>query len=189
MNHLTPAQILQTVDGTADYATQAGVTSHLAVCPACRKEMEFQRALVRTVRRAPIPEVPDRFTRNVMSSLLPKRQNAATAWVLNNMGNVFALMAVLGVFWLVLSQPIAFTSTEGRGQADRLVEEWRQGISRGYAWMGEMLKSAVPSPPAEGSPKPAASDADKLALILVSLGALVVLDRLWLHRQRIRPKS
>lgn len=188
MTHLTANQILQTVDGTADYATQAAVTSHLAVCPACRKEMEFQKALLRSARRAPLPHVSETFTRRVMSQVIPGTQNPLTAWILNNMGNLFAMMAVLGVFWLVLSQPISFAGRPETSEGDRIVEEWRQGLSEGYAWVENGLKALATQRNTERTSGGSGGVAERLGLILVSLGGLWTLDRLWMSRHRIRSK-
>lgn len=191
MNHLTTSQILQTVDGTADYATQAAVSSHLAVCPECRKEMEFQKALLRNARRTPLPPVSDRFTRRVMSRVDPRGQGVVSGWLLNNMGSLFALMAVLGTFWLVLSQPISLSvdTSQAESQGDRIVEQWRQGVSDSYAWMNEMLKAAASKPVTDRTGSTSGGNPEKLVLIVLSLGVLVAIDRLWLSRHRIRPKN
>lgn len=188
MTHLTANQILQTVDGTADYATQAAVTSHLAVCPGCRREMEFQKAMLRSARRAPLPHVSETFTRRVMSQIVPQAQNPLSAWILNNMGNLFAMMAVLGVFWLVLTQPISFAGGPETTEGDRIVEEWSQGLSEGYAWVENGLKALASPRSVERTSGGSDGGAEKLGLIFVSLGALWTLDRLWLSRHRIRSK-
>lgn len=188
MNHLTTSQVLQTVDGTADYATQAAVTSHLAVCASCRAEVEFHRSLVRAARRGPLPGLPDRFTKGVMARVILRRQSPFAAWILNNMGSLFAMMAVLGVFWLVMSQPLSFSTSPEKTQGDQIVEQWRQGLSQGYDWLSTSLQPSKTSP-AKGESRAVSGDPTKLTLILLSLGALVAIDRLWLSRQRLRPKN
>lgn len=188
MTHLTVNQILQTVDGTADYATQAAVTSHLAVCPSCRREVEFQKALLRNARRSPLPHVSEKFTSRVMAQVMPHTQSPLTAWFLNNLGNLFAMMAVLGVFWFVFSQPISFSGGTTTMEADRIVEEWRQDLTKGYAWVENGLKRLATPPTADRNAGGSNGGAEKLVLIFVSLGALWTLDRLWLSRHRIRSK-
>ncbi len=189
MNHLTIHQILQTVDGTADYATQAVVNSHLAVCPACRKEVEFQRSLLRSARRAPLQPVSDRFTRRVMSRVLPRAQHPLAAWILNNMGSLFGMMAVLGTLWMVLSQPMALSTSSGPTEGNRIVEQWRQSVDDGYSRMSNFIKSAAPAATDKPTDQSAGSGAARLGLVLVSLGVLVLIDRLWLSRHRIRPRN
>lgn len=188
MTHLTANQILQTVDGTADYATQAAVTSHLAVCPACRREMEFHKALLRNARRIPLPSVSESFTRRVMSQIAPRAQNPLTAWILNNMGNVFAMMAVLGVFWFVLSQPVSFAGGPEQTEGDRIVETWRKGLSQGYAWVEHGFKALAAPRSSNGSSNGGEGGVEKLVLIFLSLGALWTFDRVWLSRHRIRSR-
>jgi hypothetical protein len=189
MTHLTAHQILQTVDGTADYATQAAVTSHLAVCAACRREMEFQKALLRSARRTPLPPVSETFTQRVMSQVSPRAQNPLTAWILNNMGNLFAMMAVLGVFWLVLTQPISIAGPQhGPTEGEQMVDAWSRGLAEAYVWLESGLKALALPPNAERSAGGSDGGAAKLSLILLSLGVLWTLDRLWLSRHRIRSK-
>jgi anti-sigma factor RsiW len=188
MTHLTAHQILQTVDGTADYATQAAVTSHVAVCAACRREMEFQKALLRNARRSPLPQVSETFTRSVMSHVMPRSQRPLAAWVLNNMGSLFAMMAVLGIFWLVLSQPVSFAGAQGTTEGDRMVDTWRRGLTEGYAWLENGVKALAAPRISERGAEGDDGGAAKLSLIIMSLGALWTLDRLWLSRHRIRSK-
>jgi hypothetical protein len=98
------------------------------------------------------------------------------------------MMAVLGIFWLVLSQPVSFAGAQGTTEGDRMVDTWRRGLTEGYAWLENGVK-ALAAP--RISERGAAGDdggAAKLSLIIMSLGALWTLDRLWLSRHRIRSK-
>ena len=188
MTHLTQAQILQMADGTADYATQATVTNHLAVCSRCRSELELQRSLLRAARRMPLPSVSDRFTRAVMARILPKEQNPAAAWILNNMGNMFAMMAVLGVLAYVLTSPAPVVGTGQASPGNAIVQELGKGAMDAYAKLNALLKQATPVK----EPATASNGSDgmisKLALIVLSLAVLAAADRFWLSRLRERPR-
>jgi anti-sigma factor RsiW len=133
MRHLTAAEVLQFVDSTADYATMAFSTNHLAVCERCRREVEFQKSLSRSVRRLPLAETNAQFTEMVMKSILPSVQSRLAAKVLNNLGSVFGLIMVLSAGGIIYSVALntRFTSENSSlAQPSTLQEMTKAIISR-----------------------------------------------------------
>jgi len=172
MKHLTTMQIQQYVDGSADYMTQATCTNHLAVCHRCRKEADMQKAILRTARQSGLMMPSRSFTRRVMSRIDPSRSRIATRWVLDNMGAMFAMMAVLGVTGSVI---VGSRGEEGAGitmpamdlsaGSQRASELWN-GFS---GFVGEML-GMISLPQMSG-------DAN-IILVVTSVVALILLDRI-----------
>lgn len=105
MNHLTTEQLFQYVDGTLQDSERPPLESHLSLCLRCRREVEFQRTLAGVTRGLPLVKPSARFTERVMTSVLPKPQPSWVAKIMNNLGNVFAMMLVLGVLGYVLFSP------------------------------------------------------------------------------------
>ena len=176
MKHLTMMQIQQFVDGSADYMTQATCTNHLATCGQCRKEAELQKAILRAGKDAGLMMPSRSFTRRVMSRIVPSRARLASRWVLDNMGAMFAMMAVAGVTGTVIlsSQSeegarLAMPSLDMSAGADAASKLWG-GFSGA---IGQML-GMVNLPPI--------SSEGNLVLIATSVAALVLVDRMLRNR-------
>ena len=175
MNHLTISQILQFVDGTADYAMQAVVSNHLAVCSVCRREVEFHKGLLRSARDLPATPVTEKFVGRVMSVISPRRQNAVAAWLLENMGAMFGMMVVLGVVAWAVMDPNALHFTKSESTTPAFFHNFQTDLSSGYAKLKEQFvadASRLQSPVKfEGRNKEIA------VLGLVSLILLLLADR------------
>ncbi|MBI3786734.1 MAG: zf-HC2 domain-containing protein [Ignavibacteriales bacterium] len=105
MNHLTTEQLFRYVDETLPDAERSQLESHLLLCLRCRREVELQITLARITRELPLVKPSNRFTERVMASVLPKPQLSWVTKIINNLGNVFAMMLVLGVLGYVLFSP------------------------------------------------------------------------------------
>ena len=116
MTHLTTKQILQMVDGTLDYASQAQYTSHLAVCERCRKEIEFQKAVAKASRRQPVVNTSAGFVRNVMHRIVPEQQKSWKTRLVDNLGNIFAMCLVLAILGYAITTPSLFQEPEQSSQ-------------------------------------------------------------------------
>jgi hypothetical protein len=103
MRHLTESELLQFVDSTADYATMAFCTNHLAVCEHCRREVEFQKSISRIIRRIPLPETSSKFTNAIVNLILPSAQSRFGALILNNLGSIFGMIMVLSAGVIIYS--------------------------------------------------------------------------------------
>jgi len=176
MTHLTEVQILAYVDGSADYMTQATYTNHLATCEQCRREAELQKNIMRTARSAGFI-VPSRgFTRRVMLRIVPPRTRAATRWVLDNMGAMFAMMAVAGVTGAVVWGERSPGDSGMQLPKIHLtsVMETAGGMLKGFVGAVTDGLSFIQLPPITGE--------ENLVLIATSVVALALLDRLFRAR-------
>jgi hypothetical protein len=172
MTHLTEGQILAYADGSADYLTMATCTNHLAGCEQCRREVELQKSILRTARSTGLLMPSRSFTRRVMSRIVPSRTRLAMRWILNNMGAMFAMMAVGGVTGAVVlgersdgGTTLKLPDMDISGGVGALNGLWEQAsgmMARGLA----LVK--LPAITGEGN----------LVLIVTSVLALILLDRL-----------
>lgn len=176
MTHLTTQQILHAVDGTADAATQAIVANHAAVCPVCRREFEFQKNLIRIARKMAPASVSDRFTGNVMARVAPRRQGVLATWLLNNMGNVFGMMAVLGTIWAVVANPQSFIPATRQTEEPPIIKQWSGGLDGGYQALKEYVEKIQVGPKGTEQRKKENFGTVTL-LILLSIGVLIAGDR------------
>ena len=93
------------VDGALDEATRAAVEAHLAGCPACREQVDFERALRERLRGFAIPEPRPTLETDVRRRLRPQAPRsvrlllaiAGTALVAGEWRGVLALaLAIIG---------------------------------------------------------------------------------------------
>ena len=105
MNHLTTEQLFRYVDGTLQDSERPQLESHLSLCVRCRREVELQRTLAGVTRGLPLVKPSARFTERVMTNVLPKPQPSWVTKIINNLGNVFAMVLVFGVLGYVLFSP------------------------------------------------------------------------------------
>jgi hypothetical protein len=129
MTHLTTKQILQLVDGTLDYASQAQCTSHLAVCEQCRKEVGLQKAISKVAHHQPLIRTSAGFVQTVMRRVVPAHQKSWKTKVVDNLGNIFAMAMVLTVLGYAISSPSLFKMQEEPSQPSVVT----QTISDTYA--------------------------------------------------------
>lgn len=108
MTHLTTKQLMQFIDGTLDYASQAQCTSHLAVCERCRKEVELQKLIVRASRHQPLAKTSSALVRRVMTRVVPEHEKSWKSRVVDNLGNVFAMAMVLTILGYAIMNPGLF---------------------------------------------------------------------------------
>ena len=181
MTHLTMAQILQFIDSTADYATQAQCTNHLAVCERCREEVEMQKRFSKIARENPY-SLSTRFTERVMSRVAPQAGLTWTTRILNNVANVFAMMIVLGVLGYAISSTSNF-KLESSPEFSTLTKSFTDSYSK--------LKQSVQQQTNEWTVKaqPASSNRSQRFVIFAFLAllALGVVDRFVL-RQLMKTK-
>lgn len=105
MNHLTVQQILEYVDGTILNGERTQVVAHIESCPRCRREVELQRAMAKGVREAPLTRPSRRLVDRIMERILPATGNPLLRKIVNNLGNLLAMIVVLSIFVYTLSSP------------------------------------------------------------------------------------
>lgn len=116
MIHLTTKQVMQFIDGTLDYASQAQCTNHLAVCERCRKEVELQKVIAKAARRQPVVHTSSGFLRKIMTRVVPQREKTWKTRLIDNLGNVFAMAMVLAVLGYAITNPALFKVQEQSSQ-------------------------------------------------------------------------
>lgn len=148
MNHLTNSQIQKFADGTGDYLSQSTLTKHLAVCVACRNEVEMQKAIMRSAKRASSPVVSRSFTKRVMKVVHPTKFDAMKKWVADNVASMAAMTGVLAVIsWVLLTDeksemnPIFSELKKISVDMSPLEQSW--GVASGF--VGSVLTS-IPVP-------------------------------------------
>jgi hypothetical protein len=98
MEHLTFTQICQVVDKQMTEEDTVSSLEHISQCEFCRKEVEFQRSLIKGIQKQPL-ELPSKgFTERILITIIPQNRKKFIEWLLHNLGNVIAMMSVL-VFW------------------------------------------------------------------------------------------
>ena len=103
MKHLTFTQICQVVDKQMAEEDTVSSLEHISQCEFCRKEVEFQRNLIRGIQKQPL-ELPSKgFTERILNTIIPQNRKKLIEWLLHNLGNVIAMMSVLVFLWYVYS--------------------------------------------------------------------------------------
>ncbi|HYA49249.1 MAG TPA: zf-HC2 domain-containing protein [Burkholderiales bacterium] len=120
MSCLRPNRIDLYLEGELAGPERAEVERHLAVCPACRLELEDRRLLVRAVAELAPVEVPEGFAEAVMARL-PKAPG-------RRFGRVLAPAAVAGAVLTALS---GYYLATGQGLVDFLGDLWK--VLAGFA--------------------------------------------------------
>jgi hypothetical protein len=146
MRHLTTAEVMQFVDATADYATMAFSTNHLAVCERCRKEIEFQKLVTKAIRRIPLPEASSSITDTTMSLILPSLQSRLGSRILNNLGPLFGLIMVIsagGLLYSLVMKTQFASEKSSLAQPNSLVEIAKVVISQSVDFARALPLSSV----------------------------------------------
>ncbi len=113
MRHLTSLEVMLFVDATTDYSTMAFCTNHLAVCERCRKKVEVQKWLAKSVRQVPLDQTRARFSDSVMKLVMPSARSSWSAKILNNLGPAFGLMMVVSAGVLLYDAASKFQFSQG----------------------------------------------------------------------------
>lgn len=181
MTHLTMTQILQFIDGTADYAAQAQCTNHLAVCERCRREVEIQKRLSKVARQN-VHRTSARFTEQVMSRVAPQLRLSWTAKLLNNLANVFAMMIVLGVLGYAISSTSSFKS-----EASPELSSLTKSFTDSYAKLKESIQQETNKWTDKVAPPSSGRSQRFVIFAFLTLLALGIVDRFVL-RQLMKTK-
>ena len=135
MNHLTTTEIFGVVDGTILNGEKNAVLQHLEVCGRCRREVAFQKTLALAARQQVLTKPSKGFTERVMSAVVPSARRSLASRLLDNLGNVFAMMLVVGVVGYIVSGPALSGGTIGQSETYQLFKSF----SDGYANVNQFL--------------------------------------------------
>lgn len=178
MNHLTVQQILEYVDGTILNGERTQVVAHLESCPRCRREVELQRALAKRAREVPLTRPSRRVVDRIMESILPATGNTLLRKVVNNLGNVLAMIVVLSIVVYAVSTPPVWKGDA----APSVISETFKTYTGFYDQVSRYLTTESAKLQSKGS-TPASHEGEKIiALTIVSLLALAALDKFVIRR-------
>ncbi|MGB2869892.1 MAG: hypothetical protein WBD36_15695 [Bacteroidota bacterium] len=135
MKHLTTTEIFGVVDGTILNGEKTTVLRHLEECGRCRQEVAFQKTLALAARNQSLTKPSKGFTARVMSTVLPPVHRSLTSRLLDNLGNLFAMMLVVGVVGYIVSGPALSSGSTAQSETYQLFK----GFSDGYATVNQFL--------------------------------------------------
>ncbi|MBI3586026.1 MAG: zf-HC2 domain-containing protein [Ignavibacteriales bacterium] len=186
MNHLSVEQVFRYVDGTVQSAERQQLEEHLSYCSRCRREIDLQKNLGRVAQKLPLVKPSARFTERVMTSVLPKSQPTWVTKIINNLGNMFAMILVLGVLGYVLFSPSLKIQTQSSqpsqySEALKTFSGFYEKFSKAMTTQSAQLTKGVATNSSEGGTK-------ILVFTLVCLIVLGTLDKFVLQK-KIRLKS
>ncbi len=178
MNHLTVQQILEYVDGTILNGERTQVVAHLESCPRCRREVDLQRALAKGVRDAPLTRPSRRLVDRIMETVLPATGNSLLRKIVNNLGNLLAMIVVLSIFVYALSTPSVWKGDA----APSVISETFKTYTGFYDQVSRYLTTESAKLQSKGS-TPSSREGEKIvALTIISLLALAALDKFVIRR-------
>ncbi len=173
MNHLSIEQVFLYVDGALQSVERQQLEAHLSQCSHCRREIDLQKNLGRVAQKLPLVKPSTRFTERVMTSVLPKSQTTWVTKIINNLGNAFAMVFVLGVLGYVLFSPSLKSSTQS--QQPTQLSEALKTFSGLYEKFGKAL-TAQSAQLTKGVATSSSTEGTKILvftfLCLVALGTL-----------------
>jgi hypothetical protein len=121
------------LDGLADYS------AHLKSCKVCQREVELQRSIVVTSRRANLVNPSQNFTKNVLEILHPSKKNRWYDRLLQNMGNVIAMTSVLAFLAYIFSVASSSGLQIDKPSDSKLVAEATKYIAEGTRQIANFL--------------------------------------------------
>jgi len=178
MTHLTTKQVLQFVDGTLDYAAQAQCTSHLAVCPQCRKEVDLQKAIAKVSRTQPLVRASATLVRQVMARVAPNRQVTWKTKLVDNLGNVIAMTLVLAFMGYAITSPSLFHVQQETPQQSVIVKT----VVDAYNSVAKSISERANVATQKVALAPDSERSKALLLTLVSFLILISLDQFILKK-------
>lgn len=178
MTHLTTKQVLQFIDGTLDYASQAQCTNHLAVCDRCRKEIELQKAIAKASRRQSVVRTSSGFVRRIMTSVVPQHEKSWKTRLIDNLGNVFAMAMVLAVLGYAITNPALFKVQDQSSQQSFIP----QAVTDTYTKFVQSLSVKADAATQQVVSSTGNESNKIISLTVISLFILVALDQFVLKR-------
>ena len=178
MNHLTVQQILEYVDGTILNGERTQVVAHLESCLRCRREVDLQRALAKTSREAPLTNTSRRLLDRIMETVVPAKRNSLLRKIVNNIGNLLAMLVVLSVLVYALSTPSVWKGSE----TPSVITQTFKTYSALYDRVSRYLTTESAKLQSKGSAPRSRENDRVVVLTVVSLLALAALDRFVIRR-------
>lgn len=112
MNHPTPSQLQDYLDGLPGDFSREDIGSHLHSCVRCRAQVDALEALDAALRNVPPEQVSAGFTGRVMASLGVSESSTLLWKLLKNLAPLVALTLVIGIVAGVLGYFGLFEGTQ-----------------------------------------------------------------------------
>ena len=184
MNHLTTEQILEYVDGTILNGERTEVVAHLESCPRCKREVELQRVLAKSAREAPLAKPSRKLVDRIMESILPETKNSLARKLVNNLGNLLAMIVVLSIVGYAVSTP-----TVWKGDATpSVISQTFKTYNQFYDQVSRFLTAESARLQSRGSTPASRDDGKIIGFTIISLLALAALDK-FVIRRVVKTKS
>jgi anti-sigma factor RsiW len=175
MEHIPIEIICRMADNDIAGAEMHRYAAHMAECRKCRQEVALQQSIMRVARSRNLPQPSAGFTDNILKAIAPSGAKRWYEQLLNNMGNMIAVAAVLVFLAFVFSSTSTMFGSSARATPENeIVKSAREGIDAFSALVLAKLHSPVWSSPFARS----------LAMVMVGVAFLVLIDRL---AQRVFP--
>jgi hypothetical protein len=175
MKHIPYEVICRIADGKLSQGEMKTLLDHAQTCLRCSKEIELQKSIKRIVQTMPLMNPAFHFTGDVLDALLPSRQKKWYERFLHNLGNIFAMTAVLSFLGYLFS-------VIGTGQFQVNLSSSSQntvGISKIYQEVSHQLINSLTSK--LHSKDLEIFNAQLILIVLLAFIILIFLDRIVSH--------
>jgi hypothetical protein len=95
MNHIPFEILCNLADGKTIDRNQSEYVLHLETCINCRNELDLQRSIILTAKHSGLIRPSKNFTQLVLENISPVKQKAWYTSIIQSMGNIIAMSAVL----------------------------------------------------------------------------------------------
>jgi hypothetical protein len=103
MEHLSFEIICRIADGDIQQDELAAYSTHLSSCQVCQQEIALQKSIIKVSRQTQLINPSNEFIQNVLDVVNPSKKKKWYEWILQNMGNMIAMAAVLTFLGYVFS--------------------------------------------------------------------------------------
>lgn len=124
MNHLTFEEIDRIAARTRTNGLRSGVDEHLVRCEQCQREVELQRTLRAVAFQSTTVKVSEDFNARLFARLGINARSSKGAMLTGLLGNMFALMTVIGFFGIIVSRLGSIKSLEIGSDSTTLGKIW-----------------------------------------------------------------
>ncbi len=96
MTHLTNREVIEAADRRLAGARIADIP-HAKDCDICSREIELQAAILRSARESLARKAPESLNERILQTLEVSQKSRKYRWLAGNLGNIMALIGVVGM--------------------------------------------------------------------------------------------
>src|ERR1041385_1855671 len=112
MNHVTPQQLQDYVDGFPAQMDKANIELHLRMCSECSYTLSALRRLDSAIHRVPLERVSGGFTENVMKQLRIEKSPTYAWRIFENLAPILAFTVIIGIVYALFQLTGAYENSE-----------------------------------------------------------------------------